>query len=115
MKVHLAGVNPYPATCFISFLREGVESLSEDFLKELLLKNVINSSNKDLCSRVSSSHFNKVMKNDEASPQSRKEIVDIMKVFLAGYNNKEKILRENIITHKKTILKVSIFLKVIII
>lgn len=63
MKVHLAGVNPYPATCFISFLREGgVESLSEDSLKEILLKYVINSNNKDLCSRVSSSHFNKVIK-----------------------------------------------------
>lgn len=105
MKVHLAGVNPYPATCFISFLKGGVESMPEDSLKEILLKNVINSNNKDLCSRVSSSHFNKVIKNHEASPQSRKEIVDIMKVFLAGHNNKEKILRENIITHKKNSLK----------
>ena len=87
MKVHLAGVNPYPATCFISFLKGGVESMPEDSLKEILLKNVINSNNKDLCSRVSSSHFNKVIKNHEASPQSRKEIVDIMKVFSAGHND----------------------------
>ena len=47
MKVHLAGVNPYPATCFISFLKGGVESMPEDSLKEILLKNVINSNNKD--------------------------------------------------------------------
>lgn len=40
--------------------------------------------------------WNKVMKIYCASPKSRSEVVEAMKVFIAGDNNKKKILRESL-------------------
>ena len=40
--------------------------------------------------------WSKVMKIYCASPRSRGEVIEAMKVFIAGNNNKEKILRENL-------------------
>lgn len=38
----------------------------------------------------------KVMKIYEASPRSRSEVIEAMKVYIAGGNNKKKILQENL-------------------
>ena len=40
--------------------------------------------------------WSKVMKIYCASPRSRGEVIEAMKVFIAGDNNKKKILRENL-------------------